>query len=1022
MTHSHTRLTLVSLALGLFVTQAFAQKLEINPPSFLANKPIHATLHLNQVSENTTIRILPGGAYKKTSLDFKSAITISKTANGHRYTAHENRGIEITNLLDQEIATRNIGEEGSTYRAIDINDEFLLAVTKAGSAQIFSLANENSEPSGYYDTYANIVQAQLEQQYAYLLTDTGTLYILDISNPEWPLLAGEYYGSPDSKRFTVHQGLIWLAAGKQGLVVLDTANPLDLQKVSTYKTNQPALDISLNNDTALVTTGAGGLTLLNTSDPRHIVWLGSHSKLGYTQHVAVNSQFQAIVSNNQNDLYHLDFSVPSQPTIINAFRSEDRVQQLVLHEQELTLISKHSIALWDVSAEQPLVSNENLNMGEGVNFGGQRKGFIENDTLYVADWFSGIHIYDIRQGQNPRLLSSYHTPGSPKGVVVKDGIAYIADDDHGLQLVDVSDPTNPQAVSSILTKGLAYTPIIEGNLLYLASHHGGFQIIDIEDVFQPKLLGEYNTPSKSWSIAVKNKTAYVADAESGLLVFDVQNPSEPKLIGNFDPNGNAEDVIIDDDLAYVAFFDKGIYILDISNPTQPRSLGHLTTPGNARGLDLQGFVLYVADWLGGMHAINIANPEQPKLIGSYDSQGAVWGLLTQGIFTYIFDWWGGLSVLDVKHPSDIHKVGDYNQRTPIDQLKAQGNFLYAAQGHRGLQVYDIKNPLNPTWVTGLEIQNNVVDISLQDTYIYAAAEEGGLAIFDISNPYSPQLTAQQQTIEPLVRIKTLGSVAYGQNRLGNIIGFDISQATQPQQTFNIKQSFSDYHVNEHYLISSQGQQLARFNLDQGIPNDTAKVLVLAHDIKLIRLKGHIAYVFDQNNTLHIVDLNNDEPQLLTTTPFKQNIVDALLDGSQLHITDKLSGVSTYLIEKNYEFTAITHYPLLSHISGVYAYRDQLYGIGENFILAINKLPNIKLTNTEDAKTTTLSIEAGLANGSYDILVDSNEQTKHYTNALTTAYFGIPANKEAPPAISTPEVQEVQEVQEQGETITPEKSN
>ncbi len=998
MRYSNTFLAFACLAVGFFISQVSAQAFEIKPNFFLANKPIQATLYLSDKTEKIdNIRIVPGGPYIKESLDYETPITITKTAHGFRYTAYTARGIEIVNLADKNTAPRHIGGETTTYNTIDVNDNFLLAVTETGSVHLFSLNNDEAAmPNGIYETHANIIQAQLSPPYAYLLADTGTLFILDITSPEWPLLAGEYYGSSDSRRFAFHQGLIWLAAGEQGLVVLDTANPLNIKKIASYKTNQPALDIALQNNTALLTTGIGGLTLFNIEDPKKIVWLGSHSKLGYAQRVAANTHYQAAVTDSQNNIYHLDYSLPSQPTIINALHHPDPITHLSLHEQTLTLVSQYNITHWDIRSEQALISNENLNMGEGVNFGGQRKGFIENDILYVADWFSGIHIYDIRQGQNPRLLSSFHTPGSPKGVVVKENIAYVADDDHGLQLIDVSSPTAPQAVSHILTKGLAYTPVIEDHLLYLASHHGGFQIIDIEDIFQPKLLGEYDTPNKAWSIAVKNKIAYVADAESGLLIFDTHNPSKPQLIGHFNPDGNAEDVIIEGNLAYVAFFDQGIHILDISDPRQPRSLSHLPTPGNARGLDIRGFVLYVADWLGGVHAINIADPKQPKLMGSYDSQGAVWGVLSQKEFTYIFDWWGGLSVLDTRFPSDIRKAGDYNQRTPIAQLSARGDFLYAAQGHRGLQVYDIKNPLNPTWVTGEEVQGNLSDISLHGSYVYAAAEESGLAVFNIDNPYFPQLISQHSTIEPLVGIKALDAMVYGQDRLGHIIGFDISQPAQPRRIFQTSLTYAkNYQVNKHHLVTSRDKELIYYTLNQGAPSGPGISLQFDNRIKLIQLANNIAHIIDQKNNLHIIDLSANKPQLLTTSTLNHDVVNSLLDGSLLHIIDKQEGVFTYRINNDHSLTPITQYPLLSHIDSLYAYRDQLYGIGENFILAINKLPIVRLTDTNEPSIKKLSITKGLANGAYDLLITKGGQTQRFPNALTTAYFGTPTIRENP---------------------------
>ena len=1003
----------LTVALWLNFSITHAQDIELKPSHFLAQKPIQAKLHLNAPVAPDDIYLLPGGPYEKSVENFPAPILASYRSDKYQFTSLAKQGVKVTNFDDSSIEITISDEDVSTYTAIDNNDKFLLTVSDTGTAQLHSLSFAENTTSGSYDTHADIIQAQLGQQYAYLLASNGTLFILDISNPEWPLLAGEYYGAPESSRFALQHGIIWLAAGPQGLIALDVADPLEPVILGRYKGNQAVTNVTLQGDIALITSGLGGLTLLDISEPTNISWIGSHSKVGNAQQVVANEQFQAAIINDQNFVYILDISMPNQPSILSSFRPQHTIQQAQLIDDELHLVSRQQISHWDISAEQPLLNNENLNMGEGVNFGGQRKGYIENDILYVADWFSGLHIYDISQGKSPRLLSSFRTPGSAKGVIVKDGIAYVADDDHGLQLVDVSNPTDPQPVSDILTKGLAYTPIIDNDLLYLASHHGGFQIIDISDVFQPKILSEYDTPSKAWSIALKDKIAYVADAESGLLIFDTNDPKNPKLIGTFDPNGNAEDILIDGDLAYVAFFDQGLYVLDISDPTQPRSLSHLPTRGNARGLDKQNYVLYIADWLGGIHAVNIANPRQPKLMGSYDTQGAVWGLKVQKSFAYAFDWWGGLNVLDIRHPSDIRKAGDYNQRATIHQVQGEGDYLFAAQGTRGLQVYDINNPLNPTWVTGEEIQGHLVDINLIDHLIYGAAEEGGLAIFDVANPFSPKLITQQTSLKPLNKLIIHEQMIYARDSLNNIIGFDITKARQPQQSFRLDIEAENYAVNKHFLTIINDNQLISYRLNKGIPEGRDE-LSFERGLDQVLLVNQHAYLVDKANTLHIADLLGGKPVIVSSIPLPHQVVNFSIDDTILHILDKHQGVYSYTIQ-DFELKLSNRFPLLSSINQLYPYRNQLYGTGENYIVAINKQASTTISATEQTSVFQLSIPEGLPTGSYDIVITGKEGSRRIPNAMKTSYFGVPSL----PATEETEVkEEAPTIEEPAESTEP----
>ncbi len=113
-----------------------------------------------------------------------------------------------------------------------------------------------------------------------------------------------------------------------------------------------------------------------------------------------------------------------------------------------------NIKNWSSDAYIAVVPEE-IHVNEGVNLGGSRKVFVKNNIAYVADWFSGLHLYDIADPHLPKLISSFHTPGSPKGILVSGNYAFVGDDDYGLQIIDVKDPQNPRLVSSRLMRGLA---------------------------------------------------------------------------------------------------------------------------------------------------------------------------------------------------------------------------------------------------------------------------------------------------------------------------------------------------------------------------------------------------------------------------------------------------------------------------------------------------------------------------------------------------------------------------------------
>ncbi|MDP2682632.1 MAG: hypothetical protein Q8P28_07490 [Deltaproteobacteria bacterium] len=57
-------------------------------------------------------------------------------------------------------------------------------------------------------------------------------------------------------------------------------------------------------------------------------------------------------------------------------------------------------------------------IGDNTKGGYARKLFLKDNYLYLADWYSGMHIYDVTLPYKPVHISNIHTPGSPKGVYV----------------------------------------------------------------------------------------------------------------------------------------------------------------------------------------------------------------------------------------------------------------------------------------------------------------------------------------------------------------------------------------------------------------------------------------------------------------------------------------------------------------------------------------------------------------------------------------------------------------------------
>lgn len=730
---------LILMAAHGYVVAAPATTIDsVSPHQITVGKQQEITLKVSGWQPGSQITISPGGPELKHTLHLEGDVNDMAVTADYLYAASNKHGlliIDITHIHEPILVGHwDIGNK-PTKIALSGEQIFL-----ADEDYIYSIDIQRPEDPGLiakFPVNGPVTELLANGTHVYTLLNQKRVLVLDAANGSLKKLATLKLKGKANHIYT-DQDQLYVANNDDGLAAYDISDVSSLRQTGQYRTTGPGLDVVVNDGLAYVATGNNGLTILDVNDPAHIKWVGSHQQLGNaTKVIADNGHI--FVADDESKLMLMDTDNPALPTIHSIYRVNGHLHGFSPHSESghntVYAIMDDKLLAIDFTPTSPVLSNEGLDFGQGVNFGGERRIFIRDNIAYVADWFSGIHIYDISKPAMPKLLSSFHTKGSPKGIVVRGDYAYVADDDHGVHIINIKDPRIPVLVSSLLTPGLAYTPILDGDKLYLASHRGGFQIIDISDVNNPQLISSYDTPGKSWSIQVAKNIAYVADDDTGLLVFDVSSPAEPKLIGQFNPGGNAEDVVIDNDIAYVAFFDLGVYVLDIKDPSRPVQIGHVMTPGNGRGLELKNKLLYVADWLSGIQVVDVRKSTNPHIIGSYDTRGAAWGIRIKGHYAFVADWWGGFAVLDVSDPERPKFAGTYHTRGKVKQTQVKGDYIYAANGAGGLQIFDIKNPLNPTWVTGVDLDGDADGITIEGNRAYVDLDNQSTAVIDISNPF-----------------------------------------------------------------------------------------------------------------------------------------------------------------------------------------------------------------------------------------------------------------------------------------------
>jgi hypothetical protein len=233
---------------------------------------------------------------------------------------------------------------------------------------------------------------------------------------------------------------------------------------------------------------------------------------------------------------------------------------------------------------------------------------VSGTTVYAADWFSGLRVYDVSTPATPKKIGELATGGLPSAIAYADGKVYLGEATNAtvLRVIDVSDPTHPKQVGALPTSQI-YDLQIVGTRLYSSEGGqggGGLVIYDVADPTAPKQLGSFaETCDEAHGVGVSGTVAVVGCGSIAQIV-DVSNPAAPAFLGTWPisaAQGSIGAVVTDATHAYLGH-DRGVTVIDVTTPSQPELVVDEPTAYSVRGLYLPAAGRIVAAaGLGGIY-------------------------------------------------------------------------------------------------------------------------------------------------------------------------------------------------------------------------------------------------------------------------------------------------------------------------------------------------------------------------------------------------------------------------------------
>jgi len=211
-------------------------------------------------------------------------------------------------------------------RAVHAAGEFAYIAAGAGGLQIVDVAGRKEDGIftpvivGALGTAGGALDVHVAGDVGYV-GEEGGLRIVDVSNKQGPVGRGFFETGSTVSGVVLYDGLIYAAAGSEGLIVIDPSNPEQPVLVRSIAVSGPALDVAVSGHYAYVTTGAG-LRIVDMADPSYPV-VGAFDTPGDASGISLWGDF-AVIADGRQGVLTLDVSDPSAPSKVTEWSGATR--------------------------------------------------------------------------------------------------------------------------------------------------------------------------------------------------------------------------------------------------------------------------------------------------------------------------------------------------------------------------------------------------------------------------------------------------------------------------------------------------------------------------------------------------------------------------------------------------------------------------------------------------------------------------------------------------------------------------
>lgn len=294
---------------------------------------------------------------------------------------------------------------------------------------------------GSYQIGDQIIGTSIQESKAYMIDNMNNLFIIDISDPMFPVLISEnhlpisVHGFIDSgiDEISVVGTIAYIALGFGGIAVVDVSDFASPTVVAQFITPDFAYSVFAQGTTVYV-AGEGGLHIIDAGNPSSPVLLGSYATAGQARNVVVDGDLAYVGLFGTGGIQVVDIADPASAELLITIPASSNVYKVsVVGSTVSSLTANSGMQVFDLS--DPALP---VLLGEYDPQGSIRTSTVVGTTAYISAG-SSMHVVDFGDPASPVWQGSYDDVGWPESIVVSGHIAYLGLNYAGLQIIDVSD-------------------------------------------------------------------------------------------------------------------------------------------------------------------------------------------------------------------------------------------------------------------------------------------------------------------------------------------------------------------------------------------------------------------------------------------------------------------------------------------------------------------------------------------------------------------------------------------------------